>query len=120
MTKMITTGALLAAAVAFYKQSRHDAAETVYRTVLRRDPNRADAVYGLGLVTLAKGDAQESVRLIEAAIGLGGEQANIRFGLGCALVGAGRLDEAIQAFERATNLDPTLAEAHHNSTIASH
>jgi predicted O-linked N-acetylglucosamine transferase (SPINDLY family) len=114
VTRKISTGQLIAVAVAYQKQGRLADAEAVYRSVLQRDGEQADALYGLGLLALTKGDAAGSVRLIEQAIERSGERASTRYGLGCALAAAGRLDEAILAFTAAAQLDPNLAAVHHS------
>lgn len=110
---MISSNQLIAAAVAYQKAGRHDAAESAYRAVLARDPLHAGALFGSGLVMLARGRPTEGVALIEQAIDTGGEKANVCFGLGCALAAAGRLADAAAAFGRSVALDPNLADAHH-------
>lgn len=106
--------ARLAEAVAAHRRGRLDLAEPIYRDILRKAPDHADALHLLGLVAHQRGDQAEAFRLIGRAMRLDPRKAAYANSLGLALLAEGRPDQAEQAFAQAVGLDPALAEAHNN------
>ena len=84
-----------------------------YRQALAIDPTSFNAHYGLALCYLRRPDhlrdAEEHSR---GAIDAEPASAVARLGLGEVLVASERWDAAVQQLERATQLEPTLREAH--------
>jgi tetratricopeptide (TPR) repeat protein len=88
-----------------------DGAAAVYRCVLAREPNNADALHLLGMVEYAGGRHEAAVALIADAIRHRPQVAAFHNNLGNALLAAGKAEEACLAFEEALRLAPAYAEA---------
>lgn len=86
-------------------------AEQEYRTVLLFDPENHDALHLLGVLMDQKGDHQEAARLLERAVARAPHVAMFHLNFGNALVGAGRLEEARHAYNKALELSPGMPEA---------
>jgi len=102
---------LLHAALAHHQAGRLAEAEALYGEALRADPGNADALYLSGLIAHQRGDSARAAALISEAL-KHGDAPNYRYNLALALDGAGRLDEARTAYERALELEPDRAAAH--------
>lgn len=89
-------------------------AETVFRAILARDPNDAEALHLLGVIASDARQPAVAVEFIRRAIALRPDMAAYHNNLGRALRDAGRLDEAIEACRRAIALNPRHAKAHFN------
>jgi hypothetical protein len=103
--------ALLAAAVAQHRRGALAEAAALYRRVLALDPRDFDALHMLGVVAAPRGDAEEAIGLLSAATDARPSSARARFNLGGALMAAGRLREAIAAYDAAVALEPGHAAA---------
>jgi predicted O-linked N-acetylglucosamine transferase (SPINDLY family) len=90
------------------------AAERIYRQVLARDPENADALHLLGLLAKEAGDRQGAFNLIRQAVELEPGAALLHNNLGSVLESLERLDEAIQSYGEALRIDPGYAEAELN------
>ncbi len=101
-------------AISHHQAGRFDAAEAIYRDILRSAPEDADALHLLGLVILDNGDSANAVALIEEAIALQPGIAPFHNTLGNALKSQGDLDRACLCFRRALALDPNLTGVHVN------
>ncbi|MDO4570979.1 MAG: tetratricopeptide repeat protein [Planctomycetia bacterium] len=94
-----------------YAQQRKDEAEAQFREMTKRNPDRADGWYSLGLLI-----SEETLRLPEAvecfqkAGELAPYRARIFYNLGVANWKIGRLDAALEALKRATTLEPQNPE----------
>jgi Flp pilus assembly protein TadD len=75
---------------------------------------RGAQAYRDGNRSLERGDASQAVLDFERAARLLPEQSEVHNHLGMALAETGRLDEALQQFERATALDCDNRAAEHN------
>ena len=62
---------------------------------------------------------EEAIRFLTVAVALRPDSPGVRFNLGNALVGAGRLDEAIVAYRHAIGLKPDYAMAHFKLGLSS-
>ncbi len=105
---------LLAAALSDHRSNRLDSAEAAYRSLLRAEPDHADAHHLLGVVLCQLGRADEALRSVDRAIERRPDLAAYRAARGEILRELGRLDEAAVALVEALELDPTLATAHNN------
>jgi tetratricopeptide (TPR) repeat protein len=92
-------------------QGRAAEAETLYRQLLRKQPDAFEALEGLGVLVFQQGRAQEAATLFARAVAVQPESARLRANLGEALRVLGRLDEAREHLHRAVSVDPTFALA---------
>lgn len=83
-------------------------AEGYYRQALKVDPNFVAALFGYGFTRLAAADWAEAERANRKVILAEPSNAPAHHNLGLALRGQGKESEAQQAFQRASQLDPTL------------
>ena len=84
-----------------------------YRQALAIDPTSFNAHYGLALCYLRQPDhLRDAEEHFRRAIDAEPASAVARLGLGEVLVASERWDAAVQQLERATELEPTLREAH--------
>ncbi len=93
-------------------------AEVLYRKVLQRDPDDANALHLLGVVAYQCGDVGTALRLIERALPELSELPDIHVNYGNALREAGRLAEAVASYRRALALNPDYGMAHNNLAAA--
>jgi tetratricopeptide (TPR) repeat protein len=70
------------------------------------DPRLALAYYKLGNLFLGKGDAAAGVEWLEKSLSISKTDADTLYALGTAYVAAGRPDDAIDSFKRATAFVP--------------
>ena len=91
---------------ALLQEGKADAALEVFGSV--RDPERRlDVLQGQGLAWQQKGDKARGVETYERAVAVQ-EDALTLYGLGAALIDAGRAKDAIRPLERARAKDPAL------------
>lgn len=89
-------------------QARH-----LVERALAVDPSSTAALAQLAELARDRGDLQEAIRLFHEALGVD-RQPFLYLGLGDVLQRAGRLDEAVAAFESALELDPDSALAYYD------
>jgi tetratricopeptide (TPR) repeat protein len=82
------------------------AAESLFATVLRREPDSAEAHYLLGSCQLAHGEVPASIPPLEQAVKLLDSNLEYRLTLGRALVESGRKQEALEQYRAAARLAP--------------
>jgi Flp pilus assembly protein TadD len=107
-------------ALEHHKAGRLQEAEALYRDILMRDPNQADAWYLLGRIAHQIGQYQNAIALIECAVERKPDVAAYRHALGEAFTAMGEHDRAIRAYEQACSRDPQYAEAHISRGITLH
>ena len=105
---------ILERGIEHHQAGRRQEAERIYRQVLLRDPENADALHLLGLLAKEAGDRQGAFNLIRKAVELEPGAALLHNNLGSVLESLGRLDEAIQSYGEALRIDPGCAEAELN------
>ena len=103
--------ARLRAALEHHKAGRTDEAAALYRQVLERQPDQADANHLLGALSLQAGDAQSAIDFIERAVAARPDFAPALNNLGNAFRQLGRPDEAVAPFRRALAATPDFAAA---------
>ncbi len=101
-------------AIALHQAGDLDAAESLYRDILAREPEQADALHLLGLVQYAKGDAAGGAALIRRAIASAPANAVYHFNLGNVCRDLGDPDAALRAYAAAIELQPGEADYHYN------
>ena len=99
--------------LAFQNQraGRLEEAEQIYRHILARQPNNADALNNLGLLAHKVNRNDVAVDLIRQAIALRPCYFDAHYNLGDALSAIGRLDEAIVAYRQAIAIKPDFPAA---------
>jgi tetratricopeptide (TPR) repeat protein len=100
--------------LAHYRAGRFVEAQRIYRQVLTRQPNHADALHMLGVLALDAGQLDAGIELIRRAIAICSTRGIYYRNLGNALLNKGRVDEAIAAQRHAVRLDPDNAKSHTN------
>ena len=107
----------LRAAFGHHRAGRTAEAETLYREILRGDPNQPDALFLLGVIAHDSGFHEEAVGLIGRAVTADPSRANFHFNLGEAYRKLRRWDEARSSYERALRIDPRHLTAHNSLGI---
>src|SRR5262249_30874285 len=96
---------LVRAANEHHQAKRHAECEAVLRRVMEVDPNNASALHVLALTRHALDDQTEALALIRRAIEID-PQAAFHCAHSIMLHGAGQYEEAIEAGQRALELNP--------------
>ena len=91
-----------------------EAAITLYRESLARNPNNAVAVSNLGTALAANGQLDEAITQHRRALELAPNDADSYFNLGNALAVQGEFEEAVEQLQGALQVAPDFAEAHVN------
>jgi tetratricopeptide (TPR) repeat protein len=86
-----------------------DEAEKLYRELLEKSPEQADALHYLGVTGLQRGKFEEAVSFIQRAVDARPDYVDALVNLGYGLNALGRPDEAVQQFERALAIGPATA-----------
>jgi tetratricopeptide (TPR) repeat protein len=102
------------AAYAHDRAGRRDRAEALYRKVLQKAPDHADALHLLGVIALERGRHQRAIQLVRRALAIIPDFPAAHANLGSALKAIGKRNEAAEAFRRAIALNPDYAVAHSN------
>ena len=89
-------------------------AETVYKRILRHEPDHAEALHFLGLLSYQNGKNLEAIRYIEKAISLNPTSAIMANNLGLAFQAIGNVDAACSSYRQAIGLNPRLPSAYNN------
>lgn len=105
---------MLEQALEYHRAGRLDQAEAIYREVLAREPEHADALHLLGVLAAQRGQPEKGAALIRRAIRVRPDVAAYHNNLGEALRALGKPDEAIEAYRKALALEPRYPEAHDN------
>jgi Flp pilus assembly protein TadD len=106
-----------------YGRAHHQAgrlaeAEKIYRQVLARQPDHAEALHLLGVLAMQAGESQMAVELIRRATAICSTNAFYHSNLGNALTDLGQLEQAIASCRHAVSLQPESAEVHYNLGVA--
>jgi len=115
---MATIPEALAIAIQHHQAGRLQAAEQIYRQIVKVDPNQADAIHLLGVIAYQAGNLDEAVASYRRALELKPDHAKAHNNLGVAFTRQGKLDEAVACYRRALELKPDNAEAYSNMGAA--
>jgi tetratricopeptide (TPR) repeat protein len=108
----------LAEAVRLHQRGRLAKAAALYKEVLRRQPDHADALHLLGLVVHQEGDHPRAETLIRRALAADARPAAFHNSLGAVLLALKRPADARASLEAALERNPVYAEALNNLGIA--
>jgi tetratricopeptide (TPR) repeat protein len=97
-----------------HQEGRLGEAESLYREILRVQPDHADSICSLGILAHLVEKFDLAADLIAAAIDLNPQVSGWHNDHGSALQALGLKDAAIAAYRRALTLDPSLAATHFN------
>ena len=89
-----------------------------FAAALRTDPRFVDAGYNLGVVLIAMGEPERAVFLLEQLLTARPREPLFEFAIGKAHFDAGRVSQALEHFDRAVELDPTLEDARFARAVA--
>jgi tetratricopeptide (TPR) repeat protein len=90
------------------------AAQAAYEQAVKLDPTYSAAWINLGRLLHTRHDEKKAELVYRRALQECGADAVLLFNLGVVLDDLGKLDEAIDAYQRAITEDPTLADGHFN------
>jgi predicted O-linked N-acetylglucosamine transferase (SPINDLY family) len=105
-------------AVGHQQAGRLRDAEALYRRILDKSPNDADALHYLGVVAAQQGRSDLAVDLIKRALAQRPHYPEARYNLAEALRTLGELDKAIAAYRQAIAQRPDYLEARNNLGLA--
>jgi protein O-GlcNAc transferase len=105
-------------AVAFHRAGQLTEAERLYREVLHEQPGNFDAAHLLGVIAHQRGEYEDAIRLIDAALLINQSAAIAHNSRGAALKELGRNEEALASYASAISLKPDYAEAFNNRGVA--
>jgi predicted O-linked N-acetylglucosamine transferase (SPINDLY family) len=106
--------AILSEALQLYEAGRLGEAQALYRGILAQDPNHADSLHLLGLITAEQGNPAEGAALIQRAMALAPGRAPYHNNLAFSYRLLGRREEAVREYRTAVTLRPHSAEIHNN------
>ena len=89
-----------------------------FAAALRTDPRFVDAGYNLGVVLIAMGEPERAVFILEQLLTARPREPLFEFAIGKAHFDAGRVSDALEHFDRAVELDPTLEDARFARAVA--
>lgn len=111
-------GDALDLALRHHRAGRLQEAESIYRQVLREQPDNVDALHLLGVIAHQTGRPDEAAGLMRQAVAVKPDYAEAHYHLGLALAAQGELREAAAAYRRSIELKPDNAHAHNNLGVA--
>jgi protein O-GlcNAc transferase len=106
--------ALFDQALAFHQAGRLVEAEALYRQVLQARPRHFDSLHLHGVIHYQRGELQEAVRRINAALAINPNLAPAHNNLGNALKDLGQPGKALASYDRAIALKADYADAFYN------
>jgi len=108
-----TVASQLENALRLHRAGQLAPAASLYREILRTEPNQPDALNLLGLIAQQSGDHAQALGLFEKVVAGNPKHAAGLLNRGVSLRALGRQEEALGEFNRVLALDPGQAEAHH-------
>ena len=116
--RLIVAGvALMIASLAFLTWVRLPVWSTgvsLYGDMVRKSPDYLPAYENLGVTLGRRGQHEEAIAFLEAAVARKPQYAGFHNALGLSFAALGREEEAVRAFERALALEPEYAEYWYN------
>ena len=101
-------------ALTYLQQGQLDAAESIYRTLLNRQPDNADALHFLGVLQAQRRNLAEAAELIGRALALDPGNAAAHSNCGNVFRMLARNEDALASYDRALALDPESVEVRIN------
>lgn len=113
-SRTVSTDELLVSAIGAHKDGKFDLAEKRYRQVLEQQPRNINALHFLGVLSHAKGNSDEAIRLIQRALFFDPDYLAARINCGNVLKETLRFADAETQFRKAILLDPKCGDAYNN------
>jgi tetratricopeptide (TPR) repeat protein len=101
----------LSLALEHQQAGRLEQAEALYREILAREPDNADALDLLGVLACQKGRRHQAAALIARAVTLNPAASFYHNNLGNVLQELGRFEDSVLCYQQALRLEPEYAEA---------
>jgi len=111
---LLIAAVILLAGLTWRQCGMYADAETLYRTIIMKNPGCWMAYNDMGNTLLARGKADDAITHYRKALELRPDYAKAENNLGEALEQKGNIEEATTHFKRAIELAPGLAQAHNN------
>ncbi len=111
---MATIPEAFAIAVQHHQGGRLQAAEQICRQIVEVDPDHAEALHLLGLISAQAGNSPLSVAYIKRALAVKPDWAVAHASLGNVFSMLKKQDDAVACYLRALQLKPDFVEAHCN------
>ncbi len=105
---------MLVGAVQHYGADNLSDAEKLCRAILARNPDHANALHLLGLITLRNDGFTQAMDLLDRSLALNPHEPRFYFNRGNIYLAEGRLDEALADYRQALRLRPNDADIHNN------
>lgn len=106
--------ATLSEALQHHEAGRLGKAQALYRGILAQDPDDADSLHLLGLITAEQGNPAAGAALIERAMAIAPGRAPYHNNLALSYRLLGRGEDAVREYRAAVALRPQSAEIHNN------
>jgi tetratricopeptide (TPR) repeat protein len=103
---------LLQKALQLHQSGDLEKAEAAYLDIVLDDPNNADVLKLLGVLSCQLSKFEEGVNYLEAAVELKGNVAEYHQALGHAYLVSGKVEDGIASLNKAGDLDPTRADVY--------
>ncbi len=110
----VSQSTLFGKAFALQQNGQLAQAQAIYEDVLKAQPEHADALHLLGIVTFQLGDPQRAIALIGKATQLHPNNADYHCNLGIVLAAIGQSGPASARYDEAISIRPEFAEAYNN------
>jgi tetratricopeptide (TPR) repeat protein len=94
-------------AAAYRNKKAYDSAIAAYSQLLNSDPDNDKAKIGIAMTNLEKGDLEMAEQTLTTAAQSAGATREVFYDLGEVKRARSRMDEAVAAYERAAQIDPT-------------
>jgi Flp pilus assembly protein TadD len=115
---LVNMSQIFAVALQHHQAGRLPQAEALYRQILAKEPNHAEAWHHLGVFAQQTGQQDRAVQWLRHAATLAPHNPAIHLNLGTALTDQGLPHEAIAEFRQALELQPDAADAWLNLGLA--
>jgi tetratricopeptide (TPR) repeat protein len=107
-------GELLQLATELHGQGQLAQAEALYGQVLDAQPGNFEARHRLAVVSIQRGDFDEALQRVEAALQVDARSIKALSNKGSILLAMQRADEALACYDAALQIDPGDPDAHYN------
>ena len=109
--------AKLQQAIPLYQAGQLQQAEQICQQILKDFPRHANALHLLGVIAYQVEEYKIATDLISQAVEIDSNQSQPKFAemynnLGNTLLGQGRLEESIQAYQQAIHIQPKFVDVH--------
>jgi protein O-GlcNAc transferase len=105
---------MLSDALQHHEAGRLGMAQALYRSILAEDPDDADSLHLLGLITSEQGNPAAGAVLIQRAVAIAPGRAPFHNNLALSYRLLGRGEDAVREYRTAVTLRPQSAEIHNN------